>query len=675
MSFLDFLRGNGKKTDKPTSSPVTSNESGEVLYSDDIVSQITAELERRRSERAAYELQWTLNANFLCGHQNCEIDVLSNTVVVEEPVEKADRERRVYNRIAPLMETRDANLGSVKYDMVVTPRTSEAEDVAKASVSTKLLKYLQSSVDFDRKSAQLRRWAEVCGTSFSLSWWDKEAGRAVGVEVAEVETVGDNGEPVIIQKTREIHEGDLAMGILTAYEVYPHSLVVEDIKEQHDIIIEQVLDVGEIRDRYGVNVEGESVEAYTMSPLPNATTGHGRNNAAFGVNKTTRDDCAKVITYLENPSKPYPRGRVIIIINDRLIHYGELPGGVMPVVVHKAKQVSGMFYGKSVIEDLIPLQRTYNNVMNKIVDNIATVVNNPVLTPAGSINIDAVEQNGIESGSIIEYDPSKGKPEFMQYPNPPTVIFDMRSHLEQSMEYTAGVSQLMVYGAAASSSSGKALDTRREIDMTRMSMTADNLREGVIAMARIWLILNKSYSSGNRVINIAGRDDLSSVYTWSSEDINSFDVEFTAENELRHSKDQQKQNFIEALQLGLFTEADGRISQDVKRRAWELFRIGSFNDIMDIDDMQKKNADRENAYLESGVIPQRFKYDDDEIHIRQHLAYALSTDFRMLMKRAPEYAKLFDAHIEEHKEVLRSKAQQQQMAAMNAMGARQNIQR
>ena len=666
MSLLDFLRGQKKGPEKQHSIPVANTERGnETLYSDDIVSEISAELERRRSERAPYELQWTLNANFLCGHQNCEIDVDSNTVVLEQPTMRMDHERRIYNRIAPLMETRDANLGSVKYDMVVNPRTNEAEDVAKARVSTKLLEFLQSSVDFDRKHAQIRRWAEVCGTSFSLSWWDKDAGKVVGVEITETNGTDEMGNPIIKQTKREIHEGELAMGILTAYEVFPHSLVVEDIKDQHDIIIEQVLDVGDIFDRYGIEVDGESIESYTMSPLPNATTGHGRQNAAFGINKTTREDCAKVITYLENPSKKHPKGRVIIIVKDMLAYYGELPGGVMPVVVHKAKQVAGMFYGKSVIEDLIPLQRTYNNVMNKIVDNIATIANNPILTPVGAIDIDAVESNGgIESGSVVEYDPARGKPEFMQYPNPPSVVFEMRNHLEESMEYTAGVSQLMVYGAAASSSSGKALDTRREIDMTRMSMTADNLRESVIAMARIWLILNKQYSTGNRVINIAGKDEIASVYTWSSEDINSFDVEFAAENELRHSKEQQKQNFVEALQIGLFTDDNGRISQDVKRRAWELFRVGSFDNIMDIDDIQRKNADRENAYLESGVIPKRYKYDNDEIHLRQHLMFALSADFRELSKKSPEYANMFDAHIEEHKAVLREKAESEQAKAL-----------
>ena len=41
------------------------------------------------------------------------------------------------------------------------------------------------------------------------------------------------------------------------------------------------------------------------------------------------------------------------------------------------------------------------------------------------------------------------------------------------------------------------------------------------------------------------------------------------------------------------------------------------------------------------------------------MTFALSTDFRTLMNTSPEYARMFDAHIEEHKAVLREKANAQ----------------
>ena len=667
MSILDFLRGSLKPRNPPVIA-VDSDDSGDTLYSDDIVSEIKAELERRRGERAAYELQWSLNANFLAGHQNCEIDTYSGTIVTEEPVERADRERRCYNRIAPLMETRDAHLGSVGYDMVVTPRTGEAEDIQKAAVSTRLLQYIQSAVDFPHKIDQLRRWMEICGTAFSLSWWDTEAGEVIAREVRE--EVSENG--VVGRIEREIHEGEIAMGLLTAYEVYPHSLVVESINDQHDVILEQVLDVVEIYDRYGIEVEGGDVDAYTMTPLPNAVTGHGRTNTAFGMSKVSRSGCAKVITYLENPSKHHKDGRLVIIVGDEIVHYGALPGGVMPIQVFKAKVQAGLFFGKSVIQELIPLQRSYNAVKNKIVDHIATVANAPWLFPSGSVDIDAIALSGIESGSLIEYKPERGKPEIVQYPNPPTIITQEEQQIAQDMEYTAGVSQLMVYGATASSTSGKALDTRREIDQTRMSATADSIRDGVVGMAKIWLKLNKAYSTGYRVMRIAGDGDAGAVYTWSAEDINSYDVKFSAENELRNSREQQKQSFVEAYQLGLFTDENGRLSQTAKRRAWELYRLGNLDDVMDVDDLQRKNAERENTFLETGAIPERYRYDDDTIHLEAHIRYALSTDYWLLRRRVPEFAEYFDRHIEEHRAAIADRQQKMQMQAMALQTAQTN---
>jgi hypothetical protein len=257
-----------------------------------------------------------------------------------------------------------------------------------------------------------------------------------------------------------------------------------------------------------------------------------------------------------------------------------------------------------------------------------------------------------------------GEPHFLQYPDFPSVIVAQRDQIANDMEYTAGVSQLMVYGAAASSSSGKALQKRQEIDATRMSLTGDNVRSGVRDMAILWLRLNKAFSTGYRAMAIAGNDDMGGIWTWCAEDINSYDVEFSAENELRRSPEQQKEDFMQAMQMGLLADENGVVPKEVRRKAWELLKIGELHDVLEIEDLQRKNAQRECVYFESGVVPEDDKYGDDEIHLEEHLRYALSNDYRLLSKSSPEYAALFDAHIEKHRQKL---AQRQQTAQMNAM--------
>lgn len=669
MSIIDKLFK--RKTDDleriPQEIPVGVSD-GETVFSDDIVSYITTELERRRDDRIVYELKWTLNANFMAGHQNCEIDILGRKITDEDSVEIRDRERRVYNRIAPLMETRQAHLDSVDYAMVVKPRTMEGDDYAKASVSTKLLEYSMANTDFGHKKKKLIAWAELTGTAYTLSWWDTSAGELQGERITA--SVAEDGSETLASEP--VYSGDLDFGLVSCYEVFPASLIVEEISDQHDIIIEQVRDVGEVYNLYGIRVTGEKVQSYVLTPIPKGTTGHGRANCTFGLEKETREDAVKVLTYLENPSREYPNGRLAIVIREQLIFYGDLPGGVMPLRDFKAKNVAGQFYGKSVIEDLIPLQRTYNNIVNKIQDFIDTVANNPVLMEDGAIaNMDELEMHGVESGSIILYKPGFQKPEIMEYPSPPAVVLQERQQIASDMEYVAGVSQMMVYGATPSGvTSGTAIENLRQIDSTRMALTGDNIRDGVMEMAKIWLKLYKAFARGYRVLRISGSDDAGYVTVWCREDINSYDIEFAAENELRNSPDQQKADFLQAFQLGLFTDENGRISQEFKRRAWEKFRLGDLASVMDTETLQRKYASRENAYLEQGVIPQRGRYDDDAVHLDEHIRHAISRDYQIFAKKMPEYAAKFDEHIAVHQGEVAKKQQALMQQAM--MGGIQN---
>lgn len=128
---------------------------------------------------------------------------------------------------------------------------------------------------------------------------------------------------------------------------------------------------------------------------------------------------------------------------------------------------------------------------------------------------------------------------------------------------------------------------------------------------------------------------------------------------------------MQAFQMGLFADENGVIPKEVRRRAWELLKLGELHDVLDIEDMQRKNAQRECVYFESGVIPDDDKYGDDEIHLEEHLRYALSNDYRMLTKSSPEYAALFDAHIEQHRRKIAAKQKAAQMQAMQMAALQQ----
>ena len=641
------------------------DDEGNVLYKEDIIQKIRDDLEKRKTERQILEQQWTLNANFLVGNQYCEINPYRGDIEQLEPVYDW-LERETFNQIAPLIETRIANLKKINYMMKVKPATNELDDYAKAETSTSVLQHVQKVSEFESKKNTAITWNELCGNCFFLSWWDKDKGEKYAVE--QLFEVDENGE----QKSKETayFQGDLDYGLITPYEIYPESIFKQTVEAQRSIILEQVKTVDDIYDLYGVKVEGSNIETFELTPLGSGG-GFGYENTTVTIGHRTIDNAEKVITYFERPSKHKPNGQMIIIVGDsELVYYGDLPYSRIPIVQCVCIEVAGQFFGKSTIERMIPIQRAYNGCVNRIHEYIKHIAIGSYITEEGSIDIEEYEQNGQAPGAMLVYKQGSQAP--IPVPNGvlPNEIMQERYNLKQDLEYAAGVSQLMVYGQTPSGvTSGKALDNLMEIDNTRLSLTGDNIRNCVRKLAIMWLEIYKKYATTHRIVNYVGGNNIGKAIVWSNEDINSYDVDYVTENELLMSEESQKQRFFEMFNMGVFADDDGRIPMRVKIRALEYSKLGNYSDIMNINLLQMQSAQRENVFFENGVIPEVSEFDEHEIHIEEHLRYVLQMDFQILKNKKPEYAKALESHLMQHKQIV---AQQEQQAIAMQMGGGMN---
>ena len=659
IGSLFSLKG-GKNADKEDVGVIDTDEDGKVLYKEDIIKKVIEDLDKRKTERSILEHQWTLNANFLVGNQYCEINPYRGNIEQLEPVYDW-LERETFNQIAPLIETRIANLKKINYMMKVKPATNELDDYAKADISTSVLQHTQKVTDFETKKNTAINWNELTGNCFFLSWWDKDKGEKLAVE--QILETDENGE----QKSKETayYQGDLDYGLITPYEIYPESIFKQTVEAQRSIILEQVKTIDDIYDLYGVKVEGSSIETFELTPVGSGG-GFGYENTTVTIGHRTIDDAEKVITYFERPSKHKPNGQMIIIIGDsHLVYYGDLPYSRIPIVQTLCIEVAGQFFGKSAIERMIPIQRAYNGCVNRIHEYIKHIAIGSYITEEGSIDIEEYEQNGQAPGAMLVYKQGSQAP--IPIPNGvlPNEIMQERYNLKQDLEYAAGVSQLMVYGQAPSGvTSGKALDNLMEIDNTRLSLTGDNMRNGVRKLAILWLEIYKRYATTHRIVNYVGGNNIGKAIIWSNQDINSYDVDYVTENELLLSEDVQKQRFFDAYNMGLFTDKNGVIPPRVKQKALEYMKCGNYSDIMSIDQLQIQSAQRENVFFENGVIPEVSEFDEHEIHIEEHLRYILQMDFQLLKNRKPEYAKALEAHLSQHKQIVEQEEQQKMMQMM-----------
>ncbi|MCK9477991.1 MAG: hypothetical protein M0R40_00630 [Firmicutes bacterium] len=636
---------------------IDTEKDGTQLYKEDVIKFVTEELEKRRTERSPLENQWTLNANFLVGNQYCDINTYRGNIEQLEPVYDW-LERETFNQIAPLIETRISNLKKIKYLMKVNPRTNELDDYAKAEVSTAVLQHTQSVSDFDSKKNTMIAWNELCGNCFWLSWWDSNKGEKYAVK--KVVAIGEDG----MEKNDEeaFYEGDLDYGLITPYEIYPESIFKQGIDSQRSVILEQVKTVDDIYDLYGVEVEGTNIETFELTPVGSGG-GFGYESTVLTIGHRTVDNAEKVITYFERPSKHRPDGRMIIIIGDKeIVYYGNLPYNRIPLNQVICREIAGQFFGKSVIEDLIPRQRAFNGCVNRIHEFIKRVAIQSFSVEEGSIDIEEYEANGLTPGYMLVYKQGSQAPKPIENGNLPSEIMMERQNLIRDMEYVAGVSQLMTSGSVPTGvTSGRALESIKETDDTRLSLTGDHIRNSIRNLAKMWLQIYKLYANARRIINYVGTNSIGSAIIWSAQDINSYDVEYVTENELLMSEEMQKQRFFEAYNLGLFTDATGKIPERVKQRALEYMRIGNYTEIMNLNLLQIQAAQRENVFFENGALPEISDFDDDEIHYEEHLRYILQMNFQILKMKKPEYAAALEGHAMQHFE---RKERKQMMAVM-----------
>ena len=657
-----FGRGPGKKDDTD-GKVIDVDRDGNTLFKEDIIHNILEELEKRRGQRSTLEQQWTLNANFLCGNQYCEVRPYTGEIEQLEPVYDW-LNRETFNNIAPLIQTRIANLKKINYMMKVKPATNELEDYAKAEVSTSVLQYTQKATDFEAKKDTMIYWNELCGNCFWLTWWDKDKGEKFASET--VLSVKDDGTES--KKERAFYQGDIDYGLITPYEVFPESIFKQGVENQRSVILEQVKSVEDIYDLYGIDVEGSAIETFELTPVASGG-GLGYENTVISLGHRTAENAEKVITYFERPSKYKPNGLMVIIVGDEhLVYYGDMPYSRIPIIQSVCHEVPGQFFGKSVIQDLIPYQRTYNGCINSIHEYIKRLSLGNLLTEEGSIDIEEYEQHGLEPGAFLVYKNGTNPPVPVQNGSLPTEIMSERYNLKSDMEYVAGVSQLMVTGNAPQTNmSGTAIANLAEIDNTRLSLTGDHIRNSIRKLAVLWLEIYKRYATTHRILNYVGANDIGKALVWSAEDINSYDVEYVTENELLMSEDVQKQRFFDMYNMGLFTDDNGRIPMRVKIRAMEYMKAGNYTDIMNLNLLQMQAAQRENVFFENGVIPKISDFDEHEIHIEEHLRYILQMEFQILKLKKPEYAEALENHLREHKQL--AELEKQQNAAMQMQSA------
>ena len=600
-------------------------------FSEEVLNDLFADFYSRQDERRKLEKQWELDLEFLAGNQYCEISPRGE--VEEEEKYYYWQNRGAFNHIAPIIDSRVAKLTKMKPIMSVKAAGAEESDVKNAKLATALVNSSYQRLSLGDVISKTTGWSESCGTGFYFIGWNPDAGKLLG----EVDG-------------KKVFEGDVVVESVSPFEIYPDSLCYENIESCESIIRARAMKTADVERLYGITVAGEDVKVF------------GVDKAATG--KSIVHDSVLVLEKYERPTADFPDGRLIVACEKTILYMGELPyvNGVegrrgFPFVKQNSIDKAGCFFGMSMVERLIPVQKAYNAVKNRKQEFLNRLTMGVVAVEDGSVDTDELAEEGLSPGKIIVYRQGANPPALMGTGTMPTDLNREEDRLLNEFILLSGVSEFSRSTDVAAGTSGVALQLLIEQEDARLNAVTENVRSAIRETAKQMIRLFKQFATSTRLLRTAGEQGKVELYYFNSSDLGSDDVVFDTESELSYTPAQKKNAVYELIDAGLLTDDTGKLSERTKAKLLEILGFGSIDNTLDIESLHINKADEENLSGFKKPIGVD-EYDDHELHIAEHTRFLLSAESEGV-RNNPETKENALEHLRAHKTMAAENAAEQ----------------
>lgn len=600
-----------------------------------IVRDVTEDFERRREERRLAESGWLLNLNFLSGNQYCDVSPLGG--VVEEDRRFYWQARRVFNHIAPLVDARIAKIEKWKPTLRVRAFSDEEGDVKAAKLATGVLQYAQNRIGFSDTVSKAIAWAEACGSAFYKVAWDEQGGKKVGLR--------EDGSAVF--------EGEVSVTALSPFEIYPDTLHAEGIEELRSVIHAKAVSTDFVYDQFGVEVHGAKLddEALTGYYVPTA----GRQPLVSGARSAEIEDGVILIERYTRPTPEEPQGRLEIVAGNKLLYEGALPyrngergERVFPFVKQDCMKLPGSFFGVSVIDRMIPVQRAYNAVRNRKHEFLNRASMGVLTVEDGSVDADELTEDGLSPGKVLVYRQGGKPPEMLDCGNVPSEFAAEEEWLEKEFSLISGVSDLTTNSTPTRVTSATGLQLLLSQDESRLSATLGSVERAMREVGRQILRLYRQFAGSARLMTLTGENKKTQVYYFNSADLAVSDVQFETQEAV--STEEKRNTLLRLYEAGVLTDEDGKITPENKNRILEAFGYGTYENARDISALHIAKAGEENLEMKEADVAVD-EYDDHALHEVEHVRYLLSAEYKKTKDAAVK--ERIVKHIAAHKEAMK----------------------
>lgn len=663
------------------------------LYSDnyDKVSGCIDDLFSEDSHlKSSLSNNWQRNVNFANGNQLLNFGSAAPTLANNQFQINLGLDSRqnlyITNEIEPIMRTMVAYVTRQKPGFQAFGASRRGEDRMKALLAEKVneAKYhLDNEITNSRKSAY---WAFSTGTSIRKDFWDYSIGR--DAEIPEYDMLGnevidpETGLTVMTQRKT----GGNSVAILTPFTITVDNSETDPyeqpyIFERYIMPLEWAQEVfdqdlpgytGKARDIKEDQGIGDVLGA--LEQLKYATP------YAYSATKPNmKGKCIVSECYIK-PSKTYPYGRLAIKAGGVIVYDSPPELGspyfmpVEPVMWHPYtffmyEPYIGRFWGKSLVEQLIPLQMRLNEINGAILENANTLAKPNVMAHEGQMKRGIM--NGKGANVYTWKQVGSATPPFILQGAPlPAQFFNEKQVIIEQMVRIIGTNFVMQGQPPQGVSAAAAIEQLLENANTQHSPLMDAFEtyhtEGFTKKIR----LIRKYQDlpvqelDDYIKQIAGDTLKLERDSFTREDLSDgIGIQVEAGSMIPKSHKAQRETYIQLADKGMFGAIQEDSPRGAKLRDLLLERIGE-QPLDTEDSIELKRAKWENETIQQGGQAQVNEFDIAAIHLPCHKNKYQDPQFQ---ETATDEQKMtLYQHIKEHEAFEQQKALEAQAQAMQA---------
>jgi len=588
------------------------------------------------------------------------------------------------------------------YSVRVWPNSNDQEDRDAARLGEQFLRWMETRRDEDEMDEKelVAIWMTLCGVGYDRVFPDM-----------------DSDSWVLDAKGAPIMAGDVAIEAMSPFMIRVDGYG-RKLRQKRWVGIKSLKPKEWVEDTFQTLISGTkddpsavNYERRLAHLVANVSPWKGEG-IEMPIESLTDEDLVIFKEVEFKPTKDYPRGRYVIVCDDKIIkQYDRMPVQVIKdsklwyysLTDYHYNFVPGRFYSDAAVNDLISPQNTINQIDQDLEVN-RRGIGTPRVLVGSDVNVQKVSKYG-QKLLVLKYDSflSAGqKPEIQEGTPLPQQVLEERAIHRAAAQDSAGDPKNVLRGNAPSSqASGIMVDILRDAAEQGHLPDINRFYRSLKRRKRKQLIMAMEVYSEERMIKIPDRSQRAKVVKFRGTDLReNTDVRLELSSGLASTKTGQTQLLMKLTETGFFnadspldpehraelmrrlglTSFRDKRNVDVERASSENSLVATFSpDELEITEIQIGEDDAgQPIMIEIPVIPglfltmgdpaaqdedgvqnpmegiilsedPLFKYDDHQVHFETHRRYILSDDFRALEPGLQDY---LIGHTDVHKQMI-----------------------